>query len=462
MALAREMLQEAMDGFFLAAEHGRSDVIKALVDHGQGRIRLDDIVDPKTGRTPLHVAVANGKTDAVRVLLAAGFAPDHESLLESDAYEAQDQDTTEVLPPPERDPDVAVAVVVPGRRTPYALAQKLQAMDLVFVFHQFIIQQIAVNDVARVQRLLVAGIPVTMTDGIAQNTLLHWAVSCKANEVLAYLLELQQVQERALVNQCNADGATPLHLACRANQADCVQILLKHHADASIVGQNGYCKDKRAVDLSTSTAVMVLFDTPVAPLPEEVEVEEQAAAGPKRKSSSAPASVRGNQSVESDVGDSSIRRRRSATTDYEQQIRRLLLQLEEKDLLVSQLKKTIETLVVESQEIHKLGEEGCVLDYVRKLRQVGSPCWHGSRRIAKTRNDSMTDCVILQNPGENHSAAAFRRCRRPQQGPAAADPRPQGPNSRDERPETGTRLCNSYSHSASHCAFGETVRWLAA
>lgn len=371
MALAREMLQEAMDGFFLAAEHGRSDVIKALVDHGQGRIRLDDIVDPETGRTPLHVAVANGKTDAVRVLLAAGFAPDHESLVASDAYEFQDQDAAAVLPPPERDPDVAAAVVVPGRRTPYALAQKLQAMDLVFVFHQFIIQQIAVNDVARVQRLLVAGIPVTMTDGIAQNTLLHWAVSCKANEVLAYLLELQQVQEHALVNQCNADGATPLHLACRANQVDCVQILLKHHADASIVGQKGYCKDKKAVDLSTSTAVMALFDTPVAPLPEELEEEEEhTAAGPKRKSSSAPTSVRGNQSAESDVGDSSIRRRRSATTDHEQQIRRFLLQLEEKDLLINQLKKTIETLVVESQEIHKLGEEGCVLDYVRKLRQV--------------------------------------------------------------------------------------------
>lgn len=371
MALAREMLQEAMDGFFLAAEHGRSDVIKALVDHGQGRIRLADIVDPETGRTPLHVAVANGKTDAVRVLLAAGFAPDHESLLENDAYE--DQDATAVLPSPERDPDIAAAVVVPGRRTPYALAQKLQAMDLVFVFHQFTIQQIAVNDVARVQRLLVAGIPVTMTDGIAQNTLLHWAVSCKANEVLAYLLELQQVQEHALVNQCNADGATPLHLACRANQVDCVQILLEHHADASIVGQKGYCKDKKAVDLSTSTAVMALFDTPVAPLAEE-QAEEEEATDPKRKSSSAPASVSGHQSAASDAGDPASRRRRSATTDHEQQIRRFLLQLEEKDLLINQLKKTIETLVVESQEIHKLGEEGCVLDYVRKLRQVCLSC----------------------------------------------------------------------------------------
>lgn len=68
-----EELQEALDGFFLAAEYGRSDVIKALADHGRGRLALSDVVDPVTGRSPLHVAVASGKKDALRVLLAAGF-----------------------------------------------------------------------------------------------------------------------------------------------------------------------------------------------------------------------------------------------------------------------------------------------------------------------------------------------------------------------------------------------------
>ncbi|POM81585.1 Hypothetical protein PHPALM_421 [Phytophthora palmivora] len=45
-----EELQEAVDGFFLAAEYGRSDVIKALADHGRGRLSLADVVDPVTGR----------------------------------------------------------------------------------------------------------------------------------------------------------------------------------------------------------------------------------------------------------------------------------------------------------------------------------------------------------------------------------------------------------------------------
>ncbi|POM63182.1 putative metal ion binding protein, partial [Phytophthora palmivora] len=178
-----EELQEAVDGFFLAAEYGRSDVIKALADHGRGRLSLADVVDPVTGRSPLHVAVASGKKDALRVLLAAGFPPEHQSKKQEGKDEAN--------------------------RSAYALAQELKAQDLLLVFHQFLIQQVAANDVTSVNQLLMAGVDVGVTDSATGGSLLHWAVSCQALDVMKFLLEREDVQKMKLINARNGEGATP-------------------------------------------------------------------------------------------------------------------------------------------------------------------------------------------------------------------------------------------------------------
>uniref|UniRef100_K3WUC2 Uncharacterized protein n=1 Tax=Globisporangium ultimum (strain ATCC 200006 / CBS 805.95 / DAOM BR144) TaxID=431595 RepID=K3WUC2_GLOUD len=340
MTTHAEMLTEAADGFFLAAEHGRSDVLKALADHAQGQLDLRAIVDPATGRTPLHVAVANGKTDAVRVLLAAGFPPDHESL-------------------------------PPRQNTAYLLAKQLGAKDLVFVFHQFTIQQIAVNNVDGVRQMLDAGVDVDVTDGNAQNTLLHWAVTCSASDVLSFLLQCDGVQQRKVMDRLNAEGATPLHLACKANNAECTRLLLRYHADPLVQGQgSGVFKARTAIDMATSKEIREIFEN------SKQQREQQERNDAKENgNSSIESSNAASELVDSDKShatDAPGVRRGSGSqrhlSEHEAQNQKLLLQLEEKDLLITQLRKTIEALVVESQEIRKLGDERVVLDYVRKLR----------------------------------------------------------------------------------------------
>ncbi|KAG6619288.1 uncharacterized protein IUM83_13550 [Phytophthora cinnamomi] len=333
-----EELQEALDGFFLAAEYGRSDVIKALADHGRGRLALSDVVDPVTGRSPLHVAVASGKKDALRVLLAAGFPPAHQSKpQDGNASNANDN------------------------RSAYALAQQLKARDLLLVFHQFLIQQVAANDVQSVEQLLAAGVDAGVTDAATGGSLLHWAASCQAADVMETLLGREDVQTQKLVDSRNGEGATPLHLACHANSVECTKLLLVHHADATLRGDKGISEGKTALELATKPEVKELF---AQRLGERDEVE-------KSEEAEKESGKEGETAVE-DGGDAACglvnERRGSGACVHEAQNGKLLLQLEEKDLLVNQLKKTIEALVLDTQEMQMLGEERVMLDYVRKLR----------------------------------------------------------------------------------------------
>lgn len=361
-----EALAEAADGFFLAAEHGRSDVLKALADHAQGKLDLSRIVDPATGRTPLHVAVANGKTDAVRVLLAAGFPPDHESLPAASTSSSSSNTTS------------------PDKRTntAYLLAKQLRATDLVFVFHQFAIQQIAANSVAGVEQLLRAGVDIDTTDGAARNTFVHWAVTCSASDVLARLLARTDVQQTRVMDRVNADGATPLHLACRANNIECARLLLRAGADPTVKGERGAFLNKTARELATAPEIAALFTAEAV----AASLLSRSSGGGDRLSTSerssrpsdasvdsvAPstAGAAGNEPAAASPLTPAVETRRPSHSDKDASSARLLLQLEEKDVLVAQLRKTIESLVVEAQEIRKLGDERVVLDYVRKLREV--------------------------------------------------------------------------------------------
>ncbi|GMF28412.1 unnamed protein product [Phytophthora fragariaefolia] len=331
-----EELQEALDGFFLAAEYGRSDVIKALADHGRGRLSLADVVDPVTGRSPLHVAVASGKKDALRVLLAAGFPP---------AQQSKPRDG-------ERR----------GNRSAYALAQQLKAGDLLLVFHQFLVQQVAADDVQSVEQLLEAGVDVGVADAATGGSLLHWAAACQAAAVMQRLLERPDAQSQQLVDSRNAEGATPLHLACHANAAECTRLLLLHGADAALRGEKGFSEGKTALELATKPEVKLLFSQRLEPSHEaretgEVQTESEHEAAERDDAGEACVAADGNGE-----------RRGSGACPHEAQNGKLLLQLEEKDLLVNQLKKTIEALVQQTQEMQMLGEERVMLDYVRKLR----------------------------------------------------------------------------------------------
>ncbi|KAI9911728.1 hypothetical protein PsorP6_009172 [Peronosclerospora sorghi] len=324
--------QEALDNFFLAAEYGRADVINALADHSRDRLSLADIVDPVTGRSPLHVAVARGKKDALRALLAVGFPPDHQSK----TLDEKEQ----------------------GNRSAYALAQELKAQDLLLVFHQFLIQQVAANDVQSVNHLLAAGVDVNITDAATRGSLLHWASSCQAVEVLHDLLEREDVQRLKLVDARNGEGATPLHLACYANHVECVQLLLAHNADVSLRGNKGFSEGKTARELATKPEVEELFSQRLENLDSITkEGDFQVKKGVQRERRDGGTFCQ----LTADTGD-------SETCVHKFQNENLSLQLEEKDLLVNQLKSTIEALVQELQESAMLGEERVMLDYVRKLR----------------------------------------------------------------------------------------------
>ncbi|CAI5740282.1 unnamed protein product [Peronospora destructor] len=332
-------LQEALDGFFLAAEYGRSDVIKALADYSGGHFSLDDVVDPVTGRSPLHVAVANGKKDALRVLLAAGFSPDHQSK----KLEGKDQ----------------------GNRSAYALAQDLKDEDLVLVFHQFLIQQIAANDMQSVNQLLTAGVDVSVTDVATGGSLLHWAVSCQALDVMKDLLEKEDVQRLKLVDARNGEGATPMHLACHANQVECVKMLLAYHADVSLRGDEGLSKDKTALELATKPEVVELLSQYCKDTDGNDKIEESRLDGETENERN----VKKNEGNLCPLTTTTGKQRGwSRACVHEVQNGKLLLQLEEKDLLVNQLKNTIETLVHELQESQMVGDERVILNYVRKLR----------------------------------------------------------------------------------------------
>lgn len=371
MATTDEVVAEAAEGFFLAAEHGRSDVLKALADHAQGQLDLRQIVDPATGRTPLHVAVANGKTDAVRVLLAAGFPPDHESLptgSKSNGFSASDAS---------------------GKRqnTAYLLAKQLRASDLVFVFHQFTIQQIATNNADGVSQMLSAGVDVDTTDGSAQNTFVHWSVTCSAAQVLELLLQREDVQQAKVMDKLNTEGATPLHLACRTSNVECTRLLLRYGADRGVEGEKGVFKGKTAIEMATAQEVRELFTAHSdSKLSHQLQQSEPSGSQSTSSSLSSPpssASTTAESAGEDDNAGAATTSRRNSRRASEQELQsaRLLVQLEEKDLLIVQLRKTIETLVVESQEIRKLGDERVVLDYVRKLREVCSidSVWPASR-----------------------------------------------------------------------------------
>ena len=177
------------------------------------------------------------------------------------------------------------------------------------------------------------------------------------------LLEREDVQRLELVNTRNGEGATPLHLACHANQVECVEMLLKCHADVSMKGDKGMSKGKTALELTTMPEVKELFSRKceaisAADKAEESKMDDRSSED-EGKGVEASCSLVAAQDEQGETG-ADVRHVRNET---------LLLQLEEKDLLVGQLKATIEALVQELQETRMLGEERVMLDYVRKLRE---------------------------------------------------------------------------------------------
>ncbi|DAZ95611.1 TPA: hypothetical protein N0F65_000094 [Lagenidium giganteum] len=372
--MTREALKEASDGLFLAAEHGRSDVLRALIEHGKGALDLSLVVDPVTAKTPLHVAVMCHKADAVRVLLAAGFPPEKE--MNDNGPPSSGNRRTHQAGETQKRP----------RRTAYALAQSMHAQDLVAVFHQFMVQQVAIDNVQSVQKLVEGGMGIAMTDGPPhENTLLHWAASCGAHNTLGFLLGNDDVRQANLIDRVNADGATPLHDACRGNYVECVRLLLLHRASTTVKGHRGFSKEKTPLECATTATVRELFS--VQPT--------------QSMASSAAAMTDDSESASSDPDRET---RRPSTPTQDSIINKYELMLEEKDLLIAQLKKTIEILATETHQINQTGEDKCVLDFIRKVR--------GEKAIVERQLEDAEDFIRIQQEQIKELKDQMRRTNR--------------------------------------------------
>lgn len=306
---------EVHEALFAAAEHGRSDVIKALLEHTTGYMNVRDIVHERTGETPLQMAIQNGKIDAVRVLLAAGF-PLGEKV--ENIVDLKDLEKEKV-----------------ATYSAYAIACEQQQPKMMNVFHQFFIQKVAEDDIDAVRRLLNAGIDVTIIgEDTSANSIYHWAAMCGSSETLAILLDTDL--DKKLLNRPNNQGATPLSEAVRLDHYECVKILLANGAESSSV-----CSTS-AKTIAQSERMQRLFS-------QHTKIPDQ------------------NQKFDSNIITEEEHVKQEVVIS---DVLNYATELEEKNLLVVQLKSTIERLVAELQDLKSLGREMSVLEYIRKLRKV--------------------------------------------------------------------------------------------
>nr|CCA18154.1 conserved hypothetical protein [Albugo laibachii Nc14] len=311
---------EVHDALFAAAEHGRSDVIKALIEISEGDINVRDIVHARTGETPLQVALRNGKLDVVRVLLAAGFPLGEER---KSAVEIKDLDKEKV-----------------AKCSAYTIACEQKQSKMMDIFHQFFIQKVAENDVDAVRRLLEAGIDVTITgEDTNANSVYHWAAMCGSSETLAVLLDADA--EKHWFDRPNNQGATPLTEAVRLDHYECAKLLLGNGAITNSIS------DINPVEVDSS-----LHSERMRNLFSHYTKEHE-----NQKSNQ-------NQRVENVAEKVAVKHPIVPDNSFKN-----AMELEEKDLLIGQLKSTIERLVGELRDLESLGRETSVLEYIRKLRK---------------------------------------------------------------------------------------------
>src|SRR5690606_16530792 len=72
----RNLSGDAVDAFCDAAERGRADIVRIMLDHG-----WDPAMTDEWGRQPLHCAALRGFSAVVRMLLQAGAPLDHKDKL---------------------------------------------------------------------------------------------------------------------------------------------------------------------------------------------------------------------------------------------------------------------------------------------------------------------------------------------------------------------------------------------
>ena len=193
------------------------DFVRLLLSYGADlNIRDGD------GRTPLYYAARSSCVEVVRILLAAGAAPDAEA-----AAAAAGRCRFEVL---DLFPDVSAAAGVLLRRCGGGGVEYLCRRG---VLHPLLCAA-AVDDAVAVEELLKQGVDPGVRDPLGRTALHIAAELCRPNAAKTLLAH------GADPNAKDADGATPLHRAVAVGCVEVAELLLNYGADPNIRDKDGY------------------------------------------------------------------------------------------------------------------------------------------------------------------------------------------------------------------------------
>ncbi|CAB4061227.1 unnamed protein product [Lepeophtheirus salmonis] len=194
------ILPEAVEAALEAIEHGRTDIVKALLDKVKSLNNLDVFLNQvlTNKKTLLEIAVENEKIDIFRTLLREGADPSIRD-----------------------DSDLSIL-------------QKVQSKRIKDAFGCEFLQAVAQSNpnLQVIKRFLDAGLSYadTYDDPKAQNNALHWAASFGCKEIVEFLVE------------SNPEAAL-------RGSSDIITVMLKAGADPNIRIKEGKWSGKTARDL---------------------------------------------------------------------------------------------------------------------------------------------------------------------------------------------------------------------
>jgi len=205
--------REGRTPLHVAAERCRADLVELLLRHGG-----DPNARSARGGTPLYYA-ANCGVEVVRILLAAGAAPDAEA-----AAEAAERCRFDVL---DLFPDISAAAGVLLRSCGGGGVEYLCRRG---VLHPFLCAA-AADDAVAVEELLKQGADPNMRDPLGRTALHIAAELCRPNAAKTLLAH------GADPNARDERGRTPLHHAACLDVAD---LLIRYGADVNAGDGEGY------------------------------------------------------------------------------------------------------------------------------------------------------------------------------------------------------------------------------
>lgn len=183
----------------------------------------------------LHLATKLGNADITRALLSAGADPTRHNKEGATPFE-------------------------------YCADEKILK-----VYNEQLLEAAAHNQLAKLQRLLNAGVSANASDGTATNNrALHWAASFGGHEAVKLLCE-----HNADTNVTNRSGSTPLFDAVKRKDKEIINILLSYGARTDVILTEGPYKGKTPLDLvpDGSAIKTLLLSPPERIIPEKPPTE---------------------------------------------------------------------------------------------------------------------------------------------------------------------------------------------